>query len=93
MNERPSPWLGGPGARWAQALLFVLHVALVVALVLCITMFWRIQSRLDLPGWQRASILAGLGAALAVFGGRGVLIGGDLWRAVRASWSRERRRR
>jgi hypothetical protein len=76
-----SPWLGGPGARWAQALLFVLHVALLVALAICAWTFLRIRPRATFEPWQQALFFGGIAVTFAVFGARAVRIGLDLWRA------------
>jgi hypothetical protein len=77
----PSPWLGGPGARWAQGLLFALHVALLVALAVCLRTLLAVLPRIDLEPWQEFGFLAGIGLSLAFFGVRTVRIGADLWAA------------
>lgn len=90
MSEEPklSPYLGGPGARWAQALLFLVHVALEVALLALGVAFLRVQARLPIEDWHRALFLAVLVVSLVAFGWRGARIGQDLL----AAW-RERRDR
>jgi hypothetical protein len=77
----PSPWLGGPGARWAQALLLVLHAALLGALGICLWTFLAVLPRLDFEPWQKFAFFAGIGVSLAFFGARAVRIGADLWAA------------
>ena len=82
MSRRPpSPWLGGPGARWAQALLLGLHVALLVALAVCLWTLLTVLPRVDFEPWQEFGFLAGIGLSLAFFGVRTVRIGADLWAA------------
>ena len=77
----PSPWLGGPGARWAQALLFALHLALLGALGTCLWTLLRVLPRLDFEPWQEFAFLAGIAVSLAFFGARTLRIGADLWAA------------
>jgi hypothetical protein len=80
-RQRRSPWLGGPGARWAQALLFATHLALLVALGICLWTFLRVLPRLAFEPWQKFAFFAGIGVSLAFFGARTVRIGADLWAA------------
>ena len=84
-NREPlSPYLGGPGARWAQLILFLLHVALLFALIFLAGSFWRVQARLPLEAWHRSVFYAILGFALVAFTWRGVRIGLDLLGAWRS---------
>jgi hypothetical protein len=82
-EREQSPWLGGPGARWAQAVLFVLHLALILALGVCLATFLRVLPRLGLEAWQKLAFFAGIALSLAFFGRRALRIGLDLWRAWR----------
>lgn len=85
-----SPYLGGPGARVAQTVLFAVHVALEIALLALAVAFIRVQGRLPIEDWHRALFLVVLGLSLVAFGWRGVVIGRDLL----AAWcSRGRRGR
>lgn len=83
-EPRLSPYLGGPGARWAQAVLFLLHLALEVSLVFLGVAFLRIQARLPIEGWHRGLFGAILGFSLVAFGWRAARIGRDLWTAWRS---------
>lgn len=85
-REPLSPYLGGPGARWAQALLFLLHVALLIALVFLAAAFLRVEAHLPLESWHRGVFYAILAFAFLAFAWRGVRIGLDLLAAWR-SWS------
>ena len=86
-ERSPSPWLGGPGARWAQTLLFAMHLALIVALGVCLATFLRVLPRLGLEAWQKLAFFAGIAVSLAFFGRRTLRIGLDLWRAWRGGGS------
>jgi len=79
----PSPWLGGPGARWAQALLFLLHVALLVSLVILFFTLQDVRHRVAFERWQEWLLIAGIVVSFLVFARRAWGIGRDLWRAVR----------
>ena len=85
-KEPLSPYLGGPGARWAQTFLFLLHVALLIALVFLAAAFLRVQARLPLQPWHRGVFYALLAFAFVAFAWRGLRIGLDLLAAWR-SWS------
>lgn len=80
-RQRLSPWLGGPGARWAQVLLLALHLGLLLALVVCLWTFARILPRVPLEPWQKYAFLAGIAASLVLFGARAFRIAADLWGA------------
>lgn len=79
----PSPWLGGPGARWAQVLLFLLHVALLVSLVILVLTLKDMRHRVPHEPWQEWLVWAVISASFAAFGQRAWRIGRDLWRAAR----------
>src|SRR5262245_2155762 len=79
-----SPWLGGPGARWAQVLLFALHVAVLVSLWVLYVTYRQIRHRVPFERWQENLLLAGIGLSCIVFGLRAWRIGLDLWRALKA---------
>lgn len=83
-SRRPSsPWLGGAGARWAQAFLFALHVALLVSLVYLVITFRDVRRRLPIERWQEMVLLAVVALSFVFFGRRAWRIGADLWRALR----------
>jgi hypothetical protein len=82
-----SPQLGGPGARWAQALLFALHVALLVSLVYLLFIYRGMRTRIPLQRWQEIAILAFVALVFAVYTRRAWRIGSDLWRALRGQES------
>ena len=79
-----APYVGGPGARWVQAILFLLHVALLVALGFLTAAFLRVQARLPLETWHRGIFYAILTFAFVAFAWRGALIGLDLLAAWRS---------
>jgi type VI protein secretion system component VasK len=83
-REPLSPYLGGPGARWAQVVLLLLHVALLVALGFLATAFLRVQARLPLETWHRWVFYGILGFAFLAFTLRGWKIGRDLLAAWRS---------
>jgi len=82
--QRPmSPWLGGAGARWAQALLFALHVALLVSLVYLVITFRGVRRSVPVEPWQETLLLILAGLSFLFFARRAWRIGSDLWRAIR----------
>jgi hypothetical protein len=85
VTSRPpaSPWLGGPGARWAQVLLFVLHLGLLAALVILLFTLNDVRRRVPFQPWQEWTLLAAIVVSFGVFGRRAWRIGQDLWRAAR----------
>jgi len=83
-SRRPeSPWLGGAGARWAQVLLFALHVALLVSLVYLVLTFREVRRRMPIERWQETVLLIVVALSFFVFARRAWRIGSDLWRAMR----------
>lgn len=83
-SRRPeSPWLGGAGARWAQVLLFFLHLALLVSLVYLVITFKDVRRSLPIERWQETVLLLVVGLSFFVFARRAFRIGSDLWRALR----------
>lgn len=80
-RRRISPWLGGPGARWAQLLLLALHLGLLLALVVCLWTFVRILPLVALEPWQEYAFLAGIAISLVFFAARALRIAADLWAA------------
>ncbi|HEV8480461.1 MAG TPA: hypothetical protein VGR66_06665 [Candidatus Eisenbacteria bacterium] len=82
--QRPmSPWLGGAGARWAQVLLFALHLALLVSLVYLVVTFRDVRHNVPFEPWQETVLLIIVGLSFLVFARRAWRIGADLWRAMR----------
>jgi hypothetical protein len=82
-RRRLSPAFGGAGARWAQVLLFVLHLALLISLVYLIVTYRSLRSRLPIARWQEILLLIGVALSLVVYTRRAWRIGSDLWRALR----------
>jgi len=78
-----SPWLGGAGARWAQVLLFALHLALLVALVFLVLTYREVRRNVPFEPWQEAVLMVIVGLSFLVFARRAWRIGADLWRAMR----------
>jgi hypothetical protein len=71
--DRISPYLGGPRARLPQILLFILHIALIVAIIWMAVLFARLQERFLFEPWQ-----------IIVFWGLVVICFlGFTWRAIR----------
>jgi len=62
-------------------LLFLLHVALLVALAICVWTFLQIRPRTTLEPWQQGLFFGGIAVTFVVFAARAVRIGLDLWRA------------
>jgi hypothetical protein len=87
MTPRPpaSPWLGGPGARWAQILLLAIHIALLVSLVILVFTLADVRRRFLLERWQEITLWAVIALSFVVFARRAWRIGQDLWHAARGS--------
>ena len=85
MSRRPpaSPWLGGPGARWAQVLLLAIHLALLVSLVVLVFTLGDVRRRIPIETWQEVVLLAVIVLSFVVFARRAWRIGQDLWQAAR----------
>ena len=82
--QRPmSPWLGGAGARWAQVLLFALHLALLVALVYLVLTYRDVRRNVPFEPWQETVLMVIVALSFLVFARRAWRIGADLWRAMR----------
>jgi hypothetical protein len=81
--RRVSPYLGGPRARWPQLFLFLLHLALLVAIIWMALLFSGLQNRFYFEAWQKIIFWALVVICFLGFSWRSILIAQDLVAAFR----------